>query len=53
VLDGASVCAGGRVVSLVQQGGETIAECDVWLDSQDGTRNLVACAWVALPRIPD
>jgi acyl dehydratase len=53
VLDGASVCAGGRVVALSHVGGERIAECDVWLDSQDGTRNLVARAWVALPRIPD
>jgi len=53
VLDGASVSAGGRVVALSQEGGETIAECDTWLDSQDGTRNLVARAWVALPRDPD
>jgi acyl dehydratase len=53
VLDGSSVSAGGRVVALSEEGGEMIAECDTWLDSQDGTRNLVARAWVALPRDPD
>lgn len=53
VLDGASVSAGGRVVSLSSEGGETLAECEVWLDSQDGVRNLVARAWVALPQEPD
>jgi acyl dehydratase len=53
VLDGASVCAGGRVVSLSQDGDESIAECEVWLDSQDGVRNLTARAWVTLPADPD
>jgi acyl dehydratase len=50
VLDGDAVCAGGRVVSLTRQRDETIAECEVWLDSQDGVRNVVARAWVALPQ---
>ena len=49
VFDGDSVCAGGRVVSLSQEGGETIAECDVWLDRGDGVRSLTGRAWVALP----
>ena len=49
VLDGDAVCAGGRVVAISRTEEEIIAECEVWLDSQDGTRNLVALAWVALP----
>jgi acyl dehydratase len=52
VFDGDSVSAGGRVVSLSREGDETIAECEVWLDRQDGVRNLAARAWVALPRDP-
>lgn len=50
VLDGDSVCTGGRVVSLSREGEETVAECEVWLDRQDGVRNLTARAWVALPK---
>jgi len=50
VFDGDSVRAGGRVVSLSDEGGETVAECEVWLDRQDGTRSVAARAWVALPQ---
>ena len=50
VLDGDAVTAGGSVVSLSREGDETIAECEVWLDRQDGVRNLMARAWVALPQ---
>jgi len=49
VFDGDSVCAGGTVVALAREGNETIAECEVWLDRQDGVRNRAARAWVALP----
>jgi acyl dehydratase len=52
VFDGDSVCAGGRVFSLAEEPGQTIAECEVWLDRQDGVRSVVARAWVALPRDP-
>ena len=52
VFDGDSVCAGGRVLSLAQEPGQTIAECEVWLDRQDVVRSVVARAWVALPRDP-
>lgn len=52
VFDGDEVCAGGRVVSLEHEGGETIAECELWLDRQDGVRSLAARAWVALPHGP-
>ncbi len=49
VFDSESVRAGGSVVSLSEDGSETVAECEVWLDREDGTRSLVARAWVALP----
>ena len=46
VFDGAAVTAGGKVVGLAKDGDDTIAECELWLDSEDGTRNLTARAWV-------
>ena len=49
VFDGDAVSAGGTVVSLSREGQETLAECDVWLDRQDGVRSLTARAWVAIP----
>jgi acyl dehydratase len=49
VFDGDTVVAGGRVVSLAEEGGETIAECELWLDRQGGVRSLEARAWVAIP----
>jgi acyl dehydratase len=52
VFDGDSVTASGSVVSLSQQGDETIAECEVWLDTENGVRNVSARAWVALPQGP-
>ena len=53
VFDGDSVRAGGRVVALSNEAGETIAECEVWLDRQDGVRAVAARAWVTLPEDPD
>ena len=50
VFDGDAVTAGGRVVALVADGGETVAECELWLDRQDGVRSVTARAWVTLPR---
>ncbi len=52
VFDGDSVSAGGRVVALSTEAGETVAECEVWLDRQDGVRSVTARAWVALPEAP-
>jgi acyl dehydratase len=49
VLDGDAATAGGRVVAIEREGDETIAECEVWLDRDDGVRNLAARAWVAVP----
>jgi len=49
VFDGDRVEAGGTVVAVTEEGDETIAECEVWLDREDGTRNVAARAWVALP----
>jgi acyl-coenzyme A thioesterase PaaI-like protein len=53
VFDGDSVRAGGRVVALSSEAGRTVAECEVWLDRQDGVRSVAARAWVALPSDPD
>ena len=49
VFDGDAVRAGGRVVALAQEGRATVAECEVWLDRDDGVRSVVARAWVELP----
>ena len=49
VFDGDSVRAGGRVVALSEEAGETVAECEVWLDRRDGVRSVAARAWVTLP----
>jgi acyl dehydratase len=49
VLDGEAVCAGGTIVSVAREGDATVAECEVWLDGEDGVRRVAARAWVALP----
>jgi acyl dehydratase len=49
VFDGDRVTAGGRVRSLSRAGDATQAECDVWLDRQDGSRALSGTAVVELP----
>jgi acyl dehydratase len=48
VFDEIAVFAGGRVISIEATGDETIAECEVWLDRDDGVRSLTATAWVAI-----
>jgi acyl dehydratase len=42
------VIAGGRVTSVTREAGESVAECAVWLDRDDGTRTLEGTAWVTL-----
>ncbi len=49
VFDGDRAEAGGRVVAVTREGDERVAECEVWLDRADGTRNVAARAWVAVP----
>jgi acyl dehydratase len=49
VLDGERVTASGVVAAIETEGDVTIAECEVWLDRDDGTRCVHARAWVALP----
>lgn len=51
VFDGDRVTAGGTVTQLVQEQGEDIAVCDVWLDRDDGSRTVSARAWVVLPNL--
>jgi acyl dehydratase len=48
VFDGDHVTAGGRVTAIEVEGDETIAECEVWLDREDGSRTVHARAWVVL-----
>ena len=48
VFDGSTVTTGGHIIAVQEQGGETIAECEVWLDRDDGVRSLTAKAWVAI-----
>ncbi len=49
VFDGDRVTAGGVVTAITTDGDATIAECEIWLDRDDGTRTVHAKAWVALP----
>ena len=49
VFDGDRVTAEGVVREIVDQDGERIAVCDVWLDRDDGSRTVSARAWVVLP----
>jgi acyl dehydratase len=51
VFDGDRVVARGEVVRVVEEGGERIAECSVWLDRDDGVRSVAATAWVVLPDV--
>ena len=53
VFDGDAVRASGRVVGIAEEDGETVAECELWLDRQDGVRSVEARAWVAVPRAGD
>ncbi|MDH4171777.1 MAG: MaoC family dehydratase [Acidimicrobiia bacterium] len=53
VLEGDSVTAHGEVAAVSVHDGGTLAVCDVWLERQDGVRNLVGRAWVALPADTD
>ncbi|MDP6978054.1 MAG: MaoC/PaaZ C-terminal domain-containing protein [Myxococcota bacterium] len=49
VFDEDQVTAGGRVSAITSGDAETLAECEVWLDRQDGTRAVAGIAWVAIP----
>ena len=47
VLAGDRVIAGGRVTKLRSDGGLQVADCEVWLDRDDGSRLLGGTAVVA------
>ncbi len=49
VFDGERVSAGGVVTAIETEGDSRVAECEVWLDLDDGTRKVHARAWIALP----
>jgi len=48
VFDGDTVTAAGVVTGVRNEGGERLADCDVWLDRADGTRAIAGTATVAL-----
>jgi acyl dehydratase len=51
VLDGDRVTAGGVVTAVRAEGGRTLAECEVWLDRDDGPRAVHGIAVVILPDV--
>jgi acyl dehydratase len=48
VLDGDTVTAGGVVTALRLNGDDRLADCDVWLTREDGTRAVEGTASVSL-----
>ena len=50
VLDGDRVTARGRVISLVENGDELLAECEVWLEKEGAGRLLEGEASVAMEK---
>ena len=48
VFAGDHVTAGGVVTGVREENGETLVDCDVWLDRDDGTRTVAGSATVAL-----
>jgi acyl dehydratase len=48
VLAGDRVIAGGRVTTLRSDGGVQVADCEVWLDRDDGSRLMGGTAVVAV-----
>jgi acyl dehydratase len=49
VFEGDRVTAQGSVRALFREGDETLAECDVWLEKEDGRRAVEGLAVVVLP----
>jgi acyl dehydratase len=48
VFEGDAVVAGGVVTAVREDGGERLADCEVWLEKADGTRTVQGTATVAL-----
>lgn len=48
VRDGDTVTASGVVTAVTAEGDTRLAECEVWLDRQDGSRSVEGVAVVAL-----
>lgn len=49
VFAGDAVVAGGVITGLRTEGGERLADCEIWLDRGDGSRAVAGTATVALP----
>jgi acyl dehydratase len=51
VLDGERVVARGEITALREDNGETLAECDIWLQHEERGVLLEGTATVVLPKI--
>jgi acyl dehydratase len=51
VLDGERVVARGKITALREDNGETLAECDIWLQHEERGVLLEGTATVVLPKI--
>jgi len=49
VFGGDTVTAGGVVTAVREEDGTRVADCDVWLDREDGTRAIAGTATVVVP----
>ena len=49
VLDGDHITARGRVTAVREEAGETLVDCDVWLDREGTAHPLEGSATVVLP----
>jgi len=51
VLDGERVVARGEITDLREEGGETLAECNIWLQHEERGVLLEGTATVVLPKV--
>ena len=52
VLDGDRVRARGIIREITHEGDARVAECEVWLEHEDGARAVEGRAWIALGSAP-
>ncbi len=51
VLDGERVVARGKITALREDNGETLAECDIWLQHEERGVLLEGTATIVLPKV--
>jgi hypothetical protein len=49
ILDGERVIARGKVTAIREEGGERLADCDIWLEREGSDPPLEGTATVVLP----